>query len=78
MTRRRSPEQLLRTTIETRPDDQALRLHLAHLLVECGLAEEVIARVAAVLPKEPPTPTRSCSCSGPCLAQIPPRNRAPR
>jgi AAA+ superfamily predicted ATPase len=43
----------LRAAVERAPDDLALRLHLAGLLLDAGRADESIAHLAAVLAQDP-------------------------
>lgn len=43
----------LRAAVQARPDDDALRLHLAHLLMEREFTAEAVAHAAAVLQKDP-------------------------
>ena len=43
----------LRRAVEASPDDTALRLHLAELLVRAGLGDEAVPHLASVLEREP-------------------------
>ena len=43
----------LRRAVEASPDDHALRLHLAELLVGAGLGDEAVPHLASVLESEP-------------------------
>jgi SpoVK/Ycf46/Vps4 family AAA+-type ATPase len=46
----------LRRAVQSAPEDVALRLHLAGLLVDEGLAEEAVAHLGTVLSREPGSP----------------------
>jgi hypothetical protein len=43
----------LRRAVEAAPDDVALRVHLADLLVQAGLTEEAVRDAAAALQRDP-------------------------
>ena len=65
----------LRRAVEAMPDDVALRLHLATLLLEAGQRDEGIREVGAILQRDPGNPAALALITG---APAGPRRRRRR